>query len=127
MCCTLWGLARGVDICQGAGLFLNPLERTELETARKAAFVDRATLAHEASVSNSLLWHNIPKCHYLDHIYRCVDGLNPTCGWTFADEDWIGSCIRINHRSCDGNKLVRKYVLRLHLMLAHNRMSIPEL
>ena len=127
MCCTLWGFIRGVDIFKSAGRFLNPSEKVRLEAARKAAFVAHARLAHAAIASNSTLWRTIPKSHYIDHLYRCEDCLNPACGWTFADEDWIGRLIRINHRSSDGNRLMRLYLVRLHLLLAHHRASVPQL
>ena len=127
MTSTLWGFIRGVDIFQSAGRFLNPSELLELEVARKAAFVAHATLAHNAISRGSQLWRTLPKAHYVDHIYRCEDLLNPTCGWTFSDEDWIGRLIRINRRSADGDKLVRKYLLRFHMVLDKHQLSAPQL
>ena len=127
MCSSLWGLIRGVDIFQAAGKFLNSSEKAQLEIARQAAFTGHSFLAHRAILASSGLFRTLPKTHYCDHIYRAVDGRNGADGWTFADEDFIGRLIRINRRSSDGAQLIKKYILRLDLLLNTSRISIPQL
>ena len=118
---------KGVDVLQAAGQWLTDLERAELEVARKAALYAHASLAHDAISKNLQSWRTTPKFHFVDELFRCQTGWNSSHPWCFADEDFIGRLVRIGKRCASGDRLIRRYLLRLHLLLDKGYRSAPQL
>ena len=128
---TLWGYVRSTDILSSAGLFFTDSELEQLEKARAAALECHSLLASDAIASNLQVWRTIPKHHYIDHNLRpsWPDGgrLNPGHQWCFADEDFLGRLIRMCDSRTTSDRIVHKYLLRLHLMIVKGSVSIPQL
>ena len=128
----LWGWVRCADVLGKADLFLTDLELADLEQARVAGLQCYAILAHIAIASGSQLWRSIPKFHYVDHCLRSswsnIHGrMNASRGLCFAGEDFIGRVVRMAHKRVNMNQLIRKYLLRIHLMLRRGSESAPKL
>ena len=129
----LWGWVRAVDVLQSAGLFLTHAECGCLEEARKCALQAHAILANSSAQNGSQLWRTIPKHHYCDHLLTTdwpspqPFPLNPAHGWCFADEDFIGRVCRIASRRTRMLTFIRKYILRLNMLLDNRSDTMPAL
>ena len=129
---NLWAYCQMIDICKGGGTFLSAADAHRLEEARSVAFTSHCVLAHGAQAANSQLWRTLPKHHYLDHLCRphwpdASGSKNPGHGWCFADEDFIGRLTRISSGRMRIETLLKKYLLRLHLVLERGSTSAPAL
>ncbi len=124
---SLWGFIKALDSLKDSGLFLNDSQLAELEKSRRAALFAHSQLGRDAIASGSHLFRTIPKHHYVHHLLRAPLGFNVAAAWCFADEDFIGRLIRINRRSVDPAQLMRRYLLRLHLVFHVGRRTAPQL
>ena len=97
--------------------------------ARLKKFVDiflhhYTMLAGNSDAVNELLWSVVPKHHWLYHLSRRAEWLNPRCGDTSIDEDFLGklkgivtSCSAGSSLRLIGDKALSKYRWGLHFEL----------
>ena len=93
---TIHGMNTSWHICQAVkdrqSIFMTADEMHKLEEARCQSLHGYHALWTQSQELGKHRWGVIPKCHYMDHMYRRAITTSVSMGtwWTFSDEDWIG-------------------------------------